>query len=452
MFEWMVELERAVHAAAGCDADEDGQDLLTVELDTLNATIRGLQQQERRLRALRLRLVARADRAVAWQRDGARSAKEWLQEQLGQTAGEAARDVETARRLEGLPRTAEKFNDGQVSPEQAAAAARAARNVTDAHTRAELDGLVADTAPGCNRAQLQEQIDRFEAEHAPDEQAEKEQLAFERRNLSLSKRRDGIGWRINGDLDVLGGEAVATALDALSAPHSADDPRSGEQRRADALSTLARQALDADRLPDVARARPHITLVVPADWLAGHGGTPGELDHYGPVSSATAQTVFCDAAITVVVRDANGKPLDLGLYQRSASIYQRRGLATIYAGCAGCGAPASWCDAHHVKWWSDGGRTDLDNLVLLCWTCHTDVHRGRATLQRTRDGTWTYVRTAGVGHRPAQPDSPPGRTAATAHPHGDPPPNSRRPADGRPPGRVDQPPNRGPTRHAQMPF
>jgi hypothetical protein len=34
------------------------------------------------------------------------------------------------------------------------------------------------------------------------------------------------------------------------------------------------------------------------------------------------------------------------------------------------------CAAHHVEHWIDGGRTSLDNLVLLCRRHHTWVHEG----------------------------------------------------------------------------
>ncbi len=42
----------------------------------------------------------------------------------------------------------------------------------------------------------------------------------------------------------------------------------------------------------------------------------------------------------------------------------------------GCDRPATWCDVHHLIPWSQGGATDLDNLVLLCRHHHTLVHEG----------------------------------------------------------------------------
>ena len=33
-------------------------------------------------------------------------------------------------------------------------------------------------------------------------------------------------------------------------------------------------------------------------------------------------------------------------------------------------------------WWSNGGPTDLDNLIGLCRKCHTLIHTGRLQLAR----------------------------------------------------------------------
>ncbi|MBV9792464.1 MAG: HNH endonuclease, partial [Actinobacteria bacterium] len=36
----------------------------------------------------------------------------------------------------------------------------------------------------------------------------------------------------------------------------------------------------------------------------------------------------------------------------------------------GCGMPATWCTAHHIKPWHRDGPTRLPNLVLLCFVHH----------------------------------------------------------------------------------
>ena len=52
-------------------------------------------------------------------------------------------------------------------------------------------------------------------------------------------------------------------------------------------------------------------------------------------------------------------------------------------GCAfpGCDVPPAWTDAHHLQHWAAGGKTTLDNAVLLCGFHHGLIHR--------TNGGWT---------------------------------------------------------------
>jgi hypothetical protein len=74
---------------------------------------------------------------------------------------------------------------------------------------------------------------------------------------------------------------------------------------------------------------------------------------------------------------------------------------------AGCTAPASWCDVHHVQHWAHGGPTSCENGALLCERHHTAVHEGRFAIARDPgtavwhtyrpDGTEIHIRgTAGL--------------------------------------------------------
>lgn len=95
--------------------------------------------------------------------------------------------------------------------------------------------------------------------------------------------------------------------------------------------------------------------------------------------------------------------LDLGQAVRLASPAQRRALEVRDRGCvfAGCNRPASWCDAHHVLWFSRGGATALNNMVLLCPAHHALIHTGQ----------WEVCMLDGVPHtRPA-----PGRKTAAIY-------------------------------------
>src|SRR5438128_2095978 len=54
----------------------------------------------------------------------------------------------------------------------------------------------------------------------------------------------------------------------------------------------------------------------------------------------------------------------------------------------GCTRPLTWCDGHHLVWWTRGGATALPNLALLCRPHHRMVHEEGWILQRTKDGHW----------------------------------------------------------------
>ena len=68
----------------------------------------------------------------------------------------------------------------------------------------------------------------------------------------------------------------------------------------------------------------------------------------------------------------------VGRTRRHATPAQRKALAVRDRGCAmpGCTIPAEACQAHHLTEWSAGGPTDLDGLVLLCWSHHRQVDLG----------------------------------------------------------------------------
>ena len=90
-----------------------------------------------------------------------------------------------------------------------------------------------------------------------------------------------------------------------------------------------------------------------------------------------------------------GEDLDLGRVVRLFTRAQRRRLLRRDRCCTypGCTAPASWCRAHHVLHWVDGGPSDIGNAALLCQRHHTLVHNRRLTarVRRKPDALGRYV-------------------------------------------------------------
>lgn len=112
-----------------------GGDLLTVaadiEPDLMTAAqaaevIKEAAEIERTAAGVRLRCGHRIDNESLWGEDGERSAAEWMGKQTGQSAADAARDLECSRRLKELPAADDAVKKGELSPDQAKAIADAA--------------------------------------------------------------------------------------------------------------------------------------------------------------------------------------------------------------------------------------------------------------------------------------------------------------------------------------
>ena len=54
-----------------------------------------------------------------------------------------------------------------------------------------------------------------------------------------------------------------------------------------------------------------------------------------------------------------------------------------------------FCDAHHIEHWAEGGKTKLDNLLLLCRHHHRLVHEGGIRVQLLPNGEPRFSRPDG---------------------------------------------------------
>ena len=187
-------------------------------------------------------------------------------------------------------------------------------------------------------------------------------------------------WKVHGQLDAVGAETLKTALAPLLGAEGDADRRSTRCRRADALVSLARQALDAGTLPQSGGARPHISVVVSSAALAGEQGAPAaRADHVGPLARPALLELACDADLHFAhLHPRTGQLVALHSVARLASDGLRLALVARDGGCVhrGCDAPAARCHAHHLRHWADGGATTIENLALLCPRHHGAWHRG----------------------------------------------------------------------------
>ena len=85
---------------------------------------------------------------------------------------------------------------------------------------------------------------------------------------------------------------------------------------------------------------------------------------------------------------------------REPSAWMLRQIRYRDRGCRfpGCGT-RSFTQAHHIVWWRNGGRTDLDNLLLICSFHHRLVHEHGWSVKRDDDGTLGWFRRDGHRYR-----------------------------------------------------
>lgn len=183
-----------------------------------------------------------------------------------------------------------------------------------------------------------------------------------------------------------GGEHVCDG--ASAGPVVADD-RTIPQMQADALAMIARHVLGCSGMPQA----PAMALVVRTDLDTlvdgvGHATIDGLSQ---PVSASTVRKLAAATGIIPAVLGTDSIPLDLGRTNRLFTRAQRIALGERDGGCACCGLPLSYVEAHHVQWWKrDTGPTNLDNGVLLCPPCHTRIHEDEWVI-RVRDSQIWFI-------------------------------------------------------------
>lgn len=373
----------ALQTIAGELRELAGTEPAAAELRQLDDAFAALQRADAALAAVKARVVACARRSRVATAAGVHDTAAYVRGRLSVSAREAKRQTELARDLSGLDATSKALADGTISPEQAAAVGRAARNgrLGDPQTtEAELLPLAADATP----EQLQQQIRRREQAADPDALRRDEERAFAQRRCSISRRLDGL-WELHALLDPVTGEKVATGIHA----HTTADPtgtsverrRSPEQRMADGLRDLVTAALAAGA-PTEGGVKPQISVVVPIEVLDPDARVVGVGDFGTTLSPQAVQRLMCDASVSRVITVGASQVLDVGRATREWNPAQRRAMRVRHGGCRGpdCDRPFAWTDIHHVRWWSRGGRTDRDNGLPLCDGCHRLVHEGGWTL------------------------------------------------------------------------
>ena len=185
----------------------------------------------------------------------------------------------------------------------------------------------------------------------------------------------------------------------LLRPPDTDSPRPGRHGHAEGIDQ-SEPALSA--VPPAVGRKAAAEIIVRAD-LAALTDQPGgfaEICGVGPIPPGALARLACNSDVWVEIFGDTLTPLYETVAQRAATAAQRRALIARDGSCIGCGALPLECEAHHVIPWKSGGKTHVDNLVLVCWSCHDRIH----------DHNWHVVLRDGryrlMPPDPAQPPNP----------------------------------------------
>jgi len=331
----------------------------------------------------------------------------------GVSGGVASNQLLVAKALrERLPRVEQLFTAGDVTYRLAYAIVTRTALATDPETMAKIDAAIAEHLlrwAGWSVAKTEKAIDYW-VDRCDPHALRRTEVRARSRGVTVDRRGNGDGLSaISGDLYATDAAALDERLDAMAKAVCDGDPRTLEQRRADALGALAGGAdrlacacgqpecpaaelspgavvihvvADADTIEDTTAValdgedpRPRnitaTTTIAEAfapDPPTGHSPCNPAVLVGGTIMPAPLAAALADRAVvrTIVHPGAAGPEPRYTPSRALAEFVRCRDLTCRFPGCD---APAFDCDIDHTIPWPVGP-TQAANLKCLCRTHH----------------------------------------------------------------------------------
>jgi 5-methylcytosine-specific restriction endonuclease McrA len=352
--------------------------------DQLEQRLLANREQQSRLHAENLALLEEIDYRQVATGDGCRSLSEWVAGRLDVSLNTAKSLVRTMRRTQDRPDLREALDSG-VSLDRVEAVSKIEDKV----------GLLEhlDVAGVEKEAALRTRITDEAEQRSSDDQF-----------LVLQPSLDESWWKGWFGLEGTGGAILDMVISEMAdtLPALPDGTRgSTAWRKATALIQLA----VSDDPPPA-----QVTIHVDAKHAAETAGEAGVILEAGPrVGRAALQALLCESTLEVTARQEDGIPMIYGRRTRiippalRRAILERDGYTCVADGCDS----DHRLQIHHKIPWSQGGTTDPDNLITLCWFHHQIVvhqrgftpyphpHHGRIRFRHTTPHRQTEIYTTG---------------------------------------------------------
>ncbi|MGY0536884.1 DUF222 domain-containing protein [Nocardioides sp. YJ-D4] len=394
------------------------QDLLTTDpaywrTDQKKDLLERLEKLQAQQAALKLRVLATSGDIA--EETGAKDASGWMRTELLVDKGVARSQVKLAAAVAKYDLVAAGLAEGVVSQDKA-------RVITGA-----LDAIEADPAASGEDLILAEKLlvehatrltanelkivgrrilaeidpERFEAAEAKALQREEEHA---QRRAFFSSRDNGDGTiDIHARVSRAIGVRLRTLLDSLAQPRKLSAQDKGRKAPYDRLlgQAFARvvETYDVDQLPRHGGHGTTVFITMSLEDLRNDLGTAALGFDGAKITAAEARRMACNADLVPVVLGTDSEILDFGRTARLAYPVQHRALRLRDKCCQAedCDAPAAWTEAHHLKPWSEGGLTNLANMVLLCASDHRRIHDPDYAYERLPDGRIRFTRRTRTG-------------------------------------------------------
>lgn len=417
-------------------------ELVRAELAGLDAEALGGQEASELLRVCaELSVLAQAGatlaagrvaRTEAYRASRSKTAHGYVSRICGISVSAAEAMIDLADRLERFPATAALLKEGEISPAEADAVTRAASR------NAAAEQSLLDTARRESFSRLKDRCNATQSPD-PDDDRRRAEAARAARSVRTWTDADGVGHlHAKGPVDLIGllaGRIANRADDYFVAARSSEDHQPAGAYRFDALVDLicgippdvsavpadecgrgdtGRSSDDADEhdgvlgfdvdedvpLPDVRpppRSRsstPKVDMLIRIDFGAmRRGWVEGdeicEIAGIGPLPVEAAREYLSEAALKFILTDAK----DIRAVSHLGRHVGSRLRSALYWRYRTCSNPD--CDRtlglerDHQLPFGKGGWTALENLQLLCRSCHDEKTRrdypnGTAHLRRRR--------------------------------------------------------------------
>ena len=305
-------------------------------------------------------LLGEASRRQAYRDVGATSTEAWATEHFGVSTPTARAYARVGEKAWDLPHLVGSLCAGDVSFDKV-------RAVADVATPESDEGLCAQA----KRCSVRELADVARTSAIATSTPSSARSEHERRYLRFNEAFRTVSMQLPPESFA----ETRACLEARARNVPSDGETPWDQRLCDAFVEMIRSS--GGQSTTTSAPSPYFMVVhVPLEALTDESSDlAGELERDGLISTEAVQQIACDATIAIGVDDDVGHTMYEGRARRFPSDAQRREVMRRDRHCRfpGC-TNRTFTNVHHIIPWKPGGRTDLDNLALLCLHHHHVVH------------------------------------------------------------------------------